>query len=204
MTRGTADEARLARTRPRATNRCVATRTVATRSRMRTTRPPLQPSKPRQAAFDSGFRQRLSTAPFDSAFRQRLSTAPFNEASRPPISSRKELGRHPDRDRETRPRSRQRDGLRRRTRPAPDRRPGRGDRARRPGHVRHQAPAQGRRRQPLKAGSRPGAQAQVQAQVYTLARPRPTCHHVRATRIGSRRLTEEQRTWHSRPPSTPR
>ncbi|MBU9186424.1 hypothetical protein [Burkholderia gladioli] len=28
---------------------------------MRTTRPPLQPSKPRQAAFDSGFRQRLST-----------------------------------------------------------------------------------------------------------------------------------------------
>ncbi len=61
MARGTAGEARLARTRPRATNRCVATRTVATRSRMRPTRPPFQPSKPRQAAFDSGFRQRLST-----------------------------------------------------------------------------------------------------------------------------------------------
>ncbi len=61
MTRGTAGEARLARTRPRAVNRCVATRTAATRSRMRPTRPPFQPSKPRQAAFDSGFRQRLST-----------------------------------------------------------------------------------------------------------------------------------------------
>lgn len=61
MTRGTAGEARLARTRPRAVNRCVATRTAATRSRMRPTRPPFQLSKPRQAAFDSGFRQRLST-----------------------------------------------------------------------------------------------------------------------------------------------
>lgn len=61
MTRGTAGEARLARTRPRAVNRCGATRTAATRSRMRPTRPPFQPSKPRQAAFDSGFRQRLST-----------------------------------------------------------------------------------------------------------------------------------------------
>ncbi len=61
MTRGTAGEARLARTRPRAVNRCVATRTAATRSRMRPPRPPFQPSKPRQAAFDSGFRQRLST-----------------------------------------------------------------------------------------------------------------------------------------------
>ncbi|TWC77672.1 hypothetical protein FBX98_10182 [Burkholderia sp. SJZ115] len=61
MTRGTAGEARLARTWPRAVNRCVATRTAATRSRMRPPRPPFQPSKPRQAAFDNGFRQRLST-----------------------------------------------------------------------------------------------------------------------------------------------